>query len=170
MSRRILLVVLSGSAALAMAIPALAQTRATHSSSTRTLRMGGHVRAVLGGSRSAVPAVQGPSTVAFSGFRCQVTIGQGATDTTYHNHFVTDSIEFYIEYHAGGQTLYSVTTNCVGTLPAGTPVASTIVSASTAKCGQFDPFDQTKFITGHGITTTFPDGMFSETCNTPKFH
>jgi hypothetical protein len=170
MSRRILLAVLSASAALALAIPAIAQTPTTHRSNSLSLRMGGHLGAVTGGGPLATTATQGPSTVAYSGFRCQVTVGQGVSDTTYQNHFVTDSTEFYIQYHVAGKARYSVTTNCVGTLPAGTIVAPTIVSASTAKCGQIDPFDKTKFITGQGITTTFPDGMFSETCNTPKFH
>jgi hypothetical protein len=109
------------------------------------------------------------STVTYQGFSCQVTIGQGANDTTYVNHRVSDSTEFYIPHVVNGTTFYSVTTNCIGKLAPGTVVAPTIVSATTANCGQINPFDQHKFISGNGITTTFPDGMFSETCNTPDF-
>ena len=81
-----------------------------------------------------------------------------------------DSTEFYVPYRVHGKTRYSVTTNCIGALPTGTVVAPTIVSAKTAHCGQINPFHQHKFISGVGITTTFPDGTFSETCNTPNFH
>jgi hypothetical protein len=174
MPRRILVAVLVVSGALALAIPAVART--AHSSSSLSLRMGGRIVAVIPGGRSAVIAnglgssTFGPSIIAYQGFRCQVTVGQGQTDTTYQNHIVFDSTEFYVPYRLHGRTRYSVTTNCIGALPAGTVVASTIVTAKTAHCGQINPFNQHKFISGVGITTTFPDGTFSETCNTPNFH
>ena len=175
MPRRILVAVLVASGALALAIPAVART--AHKSSSLSLRMGGHVVAVIPGGRSAVIAGGsgpwsgfGPSTITYQGFRCQVTVGQGSTDTTYQNHIVYDSTEFYVPYRIHGKTRYSVTTNCIGALPSGTGVAPMIVSAKTAHCGQINPFDSHKFISGVGITTTFPDGTFSETCNTPNFH
>ena len=171
MSRRVLVAVLAAGAALVVAVPATAHTSTAHRSTRLTLRMGGHVAGVIRGGQLAVIAANfGPATVAYQGFRCQVTIGQGASDTTYQNHFVFDSIEFYVPYHVHGKTRYSVTTNCIGTLPPATVVAPTIVTAKTAHCGQINPFDQTKFISGVGTTTTFPDGTFTETCNTPKFH
>jgi len=152
-------------------MPAVARSGAAHTNSSLSLRMGGRVVAVIRGGQSAVIANGfGPSTVTYQGFHCQVTVGQGPSDTIYQNHIVFDSTEFYIPYHVRGKTRYSVTTNCIGALPTGTAVAPTIVSAKTAHCGQINPFDPHKFISGVGITTTFPDGTFSETCNTPKFH
>jgi hypothetical protein len=172
MSRRILVAVLMASGALALAIPVLARTPTTHRHSSLSLVMGGRVGLAANRGHLGVAAVDnpGPATVSFQGFRCQVTIGQGASDTNYVNHVVFDSTQFYIPHNAQSNANLSVTTNCVGTLPPGTPVAPTIVSAPTAHCGQFNPFNRHKFIFGRGITTTFPDGMFSETCNTPKFH
>jgi hypothetical protein len=170
MSRRIPLAVLTVSVALGVAIPAVAQTRTTrHANRHLSLRMGGHIVKVVKGRTPGVIAAGSGSTVSYQGFSCQVTVGQGATDTTYVNHRTNDSTEFYVPHVVNGTTYYSVTTNCIGTLAAGTPVAHTIVTATTANCGQINPFDKTKFITGSGITTTFPDGMFSETCNTPDF-
>jgi hypothetical protein len=177
MPRRILLAVLVASGALALAIPAVARTSSAQRSSSLSLRMGGHIVAVIRGGQSAVTATGsgswsgfGPSTVTYQGFHCQVTVGQGATDTTYQNHIVFDSTEFYVPYRVHHKTRYSVTTNCIGALPTGTVVAPNIISAKTAHCGQINPFNQHKFISGVGITTTFPDGTFSETCNTPNFH
>ena len=171
MSRRILLAVLTASAALGLAIPAVAQTHRTrHMNRHLSLRMGGHIVKVVKGRTSVVIASGSGSTVSYQGFSCQVTIGQGASDTTYQNHRVNDSTEFYIPHVVNGTTYYSVTTNCIGMLAPGTVVAPTIVSATTSNCGQINPFDKTKFISGNGITTTFTDGMFSETCNTPDFH
>ena len=170
MSRRILVAVLTAGAALALAIPAVARTPKAHRSSRPSLRMGGHVVGVIQGPQSAVPAANvGPATVSFSGFKCQVTVGQGPTDALYLPQFVSDSLQFYVPYRANGRTFYSVTTTCIGSLPPTTVVAPTIVSAELAFCGQFNPFRQKKFISGVGTTTTFPDGMFAETCNTPKF-
>ena len=177
MPRRILVAVLVASGALALAIPAVARTGSANRNSSLSLRMGGRVVAVISGGRSAVTATGsgawsgfGPSTVTYQGFRCEVTVGQGSSDTTYKNQVVFDSTEFYVPYRVHGKTRYSVTTNCIGALPTGTVVAPTIVSAKTAHCGQINPFHQHKFISGVGITTTFPDGTFSETCNTPNFH
>jgi hypothetical protein len=171
MSRRILVAAVLVGVTLVAALPAVARTPTVRRHSRLSLRMGGHVGAVITSGQSAMTAAAvGPSTVTYQGFSCEVTVGQGPTDTTYANHHVIDSTEFYVPYHAHGKNFYSVTTNCIGTLPAGTVVAPTIVTAKTSHCGQFNPFDQTKSISGVGITTTFPDGMFSETCNTPKFH
>ena len=86
------------------------------------------------------------------------------------SHVVFDSIQFYVPYRANGRIHYSVTSTCIGSLPPSTVVAPKIVTAQLAFCGQFNPFNQTKFISGVGTTTTFPDGIFTETCNTPKFH
>jgi hypothetical protein len=172
MSRRILVAVLMAGGVLAVATPAVARTPTVYRHSKLSLTMGGRVGRATGTRQSAVVANDnpGPATVAYEGFRCQVTIGQGASDTTYVNHVVFDSTEFYVPHNAHSNAILSVTTNCIGTLPMGTPVAPTIVSAPTARCGQLNPFDKHKFIFGRGITTTFPDGMFSETCTTPKFH
>lgn len=168
MSRRILVALVTVGVALAVAIPAAARTSAHRS--RLSLRIGGHIAGLIRGGQSAVTAVDfGPATVAYEGFKCEVTIGQGSSDTTYRNHFVFDSIETYVPYRASDRNFDAVTTNCIGSLPAGTVVAPTIVTAKTTNCGQINPFDQTAFISGVGTTTTFPDGMFTETCTTPTF-
>ena len=168
MSRRVPIALLVASATLGLTIPAWGHTDAAQRNRTLVVRMGGHIGRVIGHHTAVIAAPPRGATITYQGFRCQVTIGEGTSDTIYNNHFVFDSTEFYNVYRARGRRFYSVTTNCIGALPPGTNVATKIVSAPTANCGQIDPFDATKFISGHGITTTFPDGMFSETCNTPR--
>jgi hypothetical protein len=53
-------------------------------------------------------------------------------------------------------------------VPAGHVVPSTIVTHTLTSCRQFDPQNPTgPTIQGSGISTTYPDGLYSETCNTP---
>jgi hypothetical protein len=172
MSRRILVAVLMGGAALMFAMPAVARTSAAHRGSRPLLRMDGHAVGLIHRDRPAVtPLAVGPATVTVTGFKCQVTVGSGTTDRIYTSPFVFDSLQFYVSYKARGKTFFSVTTNCIGSLPAGTVVAPGIVTAKLAACHQFNPLGQSEpNIVGVGITTTFPDGTFTETCNTPKFH
>jgi hypothetical protein len=95
-----------------------------------------------------------------------VTVGVGADGQTPRNFHVIDSTEFHIDQTAHRAL---VTTNCIGTLPPGTVHSTQIVSHSVA-CAQFNPFHKNKpTVPGFGISTTFPDGMFSESC-TSRFN
>jgi hypothetical protein len=106
-----------------------------------------------------------PAIVSYTGFRCEVTVGTGSDDNTPTNITVTDSTEFYIPY----SVLFSVTTSCVGKLPKHTVVSKKVVSHRVA-CSQFNPFNQSApTIKGFGTSTTFANGFFSESCNTPNF-
>lgn len=125
--------------------------------------------AFLGGALSALATPTPSAHVSYQGYRCETTVGIGTTDGTPQNYFVTDSSEFWFAYLQGGHQFYSVTSNCVGKLPAATVHSSSIVSHAVA-CRQFNPFNSSlASIQGYGISTTYPDGLFSETCNTPDF-
>jgi hypothetical protein len=168
-SKLSLLTVFAAIAACVIAIPALARTghrRVAHKGAlVLTSHYGARTRA-----RTATAAMLTESaTLARQGFSCEVTVGIGANGQTAKNYFVGDSQEFYIAYVQGGASLESVTTNCVGTLPHGTTAPTSIVSHQVA-CSQFQPIGaKTPTIQGYGISTTYPDGMYSETCNTPNF-
>src|SRR5947209_4776095 len=167
MLRKALAATATAAAVLGMTIPAFAQARASRHS--LRLVMAGRV-VHKAGNRVAVIAGGGPGSILLhQGFNCEVTIGQGPGDATYVNHWVRNSTEFYEPFTVGALSFASVTTNCVGKLPTGTPHANGTVSHVTANCGQINPLDPTKFIAGVGITTTFRNGMFSETCNTSSF-
>lgn len=156
-------------AGLTLSVPAVA--RSVHQFKSEHLVMKGHVlRGRYHGSRLLDLVLADPSSTFVSqGFACETIVGQGPTDSTYLTHWTYDSSEFYIRFDVKGHVRYSVTTNCVGQLPSGTTVSTSPVSHVTANCGQIDPFNPSKFIVGWGLTTTYPDGMYSETCNTPAF-
>lgn len=119
---------------------------------------------------AAIPAsVSDPTAVErFSGFRCQVTVGVGANGQTPRSRFTRNSVEFSFTYTQGSVTFESVSTTCAGRLPAATRVSPFIVSHPVA-CRQFDPTDASApTIQGYGMATTYPDRMFTETCNTPN--
>ena len=165
---RRLLVALAG-ASLCVAVLAVGSQAQAHGSRTLVMtRSGFGVAAHPAGVRARAAAGESASTV-YQGFKCEVTVGIGANGQTAKNYFTNDSNEFTIAYTEGGSSLLSVTTNCVGKLPPGTVHSTSIVSHAVA-CRQFDPTSMTApTIQGYGISTTYPGGLFSETCNTPNY-
>jgi hypothetical protein len=167
MSRKLVAVTVTISAALGLSVPAIAKSGHARRSE-RVVMTGRVLRGSL--SRPVIIASGGlSSTLSHQGFACEVIVGQGTDDATYLTHWTQQSSEFYIRFDVRGVTRYSVTSNCIGQLPPGTPHSAHIVSHTTANCGQINPFNASKFIKGWGLTTTYPSGMYSETCNTPAF-
>jgi hypothetical protein len=170
MPRKLLVAtVLSIAVAVAgIASVALAKTHAaarTGKALKMTLRWG----AVASGRGVATIATPDHTKVTFKGFRCEVTVGVGPHDQTPRNFFVTDSTEFTTRFQANGTFYRSVVSNCVGQLPPGTVHSSEIVT-HVVSCSQFNPDGKNKpTIKGFGVSTTYPDGLFSETCDTPNF-
>lgn len=108
--------------------------------------------------------------VSYSDYSCEVTVGTGADGNTPVNYHTNDSTEFYYGYTKAGRFFRTVTSNCIGTLPKGVTVPTSTVSHDVA-CEQFDPLNGDKpVIQGYGIETTFADGLYSETCNTPDYN
>lgn len=165
MRRKVLAASATVAAALAMTVPGLASASSAKHHSLR-LAMAGRMLHKVGKHTAVIAGGGGPSVLTHSGFKCEVVVGQGAGDNTGVNHFVTNSTEFTAPLSPG---VVSVVTNCIGKLKPGTPHANTVVTHLTANCGQINPSDPSKFISGVGITTTYPNGLFSETCNTPSF-
>jgi hypothetical protein len=163
MRRKVVAAIATVAAALAITVPAVAK-----SGHSLRLVMGGRVTHKVKTGAAFIAGGSG-SVIAHQGFECEVTIGQGPGDATYVNRWTRASTEFYSPFTAGVLSLASVTTNCVGQLPKGTPHANATISHVTANCGQINPLDPTKFISGVGITTTFRNGMYSESCNTANF-
>jgi hypothetical protein len=172
MGRKLLIAMIAVGALLVAAIPATAKNshqRRSHKVLVLTVREGKSIFKGRAHRTSAINAID-PSppmaTVSAQGFRCEVTVGTGSNDLTAKNFSGTDSSEFYFASSPGHN---SVTTNCVGMLPASTARSSAIVSHNVA-CRQYDPFNPSApTIQGYGISTTYPDGLYSETCNTPNF-
>lgn len=168
MLRRLVGATVGLSALLGLSVPATAANR--HARHSVRLVMTGRV--LMSGSNHRVATIStGGTSATFShqGFACEAIVGQGPNDATYLPQWTNQSNEFYIKFEVRDRTRYSVTTTCIGQLPAGTVHSTQIVSHTTANCGQINPFDSSKTITGWGLTTTYPSGMFSETCNTPAF-
>jgi hypothetical protein len=160
--------VAAGLASLGSAVPALAS--GAHARHPLALTVRTDSSAFMKHAATQATVTSPSATQAYAGFSCEVTVGVGADGQTAQNFRTADSSEFYFAYkQRPHHSLYSVTTNCVGTLPAGTVHANAIVSHPVA-CKQFDPFNQSApAIQGYGMSTTYPDGQYSETCNTPKF-
>jgi hypothetical protein len=102
------------------------------------------------------------------GFKCQVPVavqgknGQIVPANLRNN----DSIELY---QSLGNKMYSITTTCIGKLPAGyQPPAG---GASTHWLGCLEPNGPagSGSIKGFGTTVTYPDGQYSETCSVPNY-
>ena len=143
-----------------------------HKRRTRTLVLTVRIdrRVFRGASLSASSAADPTAIVAYQGFGCEATVGTGPSDSTATNIVTTNSSEFYFSYMQGGNTYDTVTSNCAGTLPASTTHSTSIVSHNVA-CKQFNPLNMSApTIQGYGISTTYPDGLYSETCNTPNFN
>ncbi len=143
-----------------------------HKHHTRTLALTVHSdgRVFRSASLSASSPADPTAMVTYQGFRCEATVGTGPSDSTPTNMLTTNSSEFYFSYTQGSNTYDSVTSNCAGTLPASATHSTSIVSHNVA-CKQFNPLNMSApTIQGYGISTTYPDGLYSETCNTPNFN
>lgn len=151
-------------AALGMAVPTFATA---HANRGLRLVMGGRVLHKGGNGLAAIAGGSG-SVIVHQGFSCGVVVGQGPGDTTFVPRHTHGSSEFYLPFGGGADA--TVTTTCIGKLPPGTPHdTNEPVSHVTANCGQINPLDPTKFISGFGVTITFPSGLFAETCVTSDF-
>ena len=164
MSRKLLALSAILSAALLMfTVPALART---HRGANRhkSLVMGGRIGARKVG-RLHIASVIYQGVVDNQGFKCQVPVGTGPSDTHYVSKTTFDSVEYSVE--GGGTT--SVSTVCIGQLPSSTTVAPTIVSAPLTNCRQLDPARPGQTIKGGGVITTFPDHLYLASCTTPNY-
>jgi hypothetical protein len=122
---------------------------------------------------SSSVSVDSPTTVS-QGFVCEATVATGDAGNTPTNIRTTDSIEGGVPYDSisGDQADFftSLTTVCVGQVPAATAVPS-IHDSHTVACTQAgEPgVSGGAPVQGYGISVTFPDHQFSETCNTPDY-
>ena len=153
-------------AALCMTVPAFASAKAHHA---LRLNMGGRVLHTAGNGLAAIAGGGGPtagSIVAHKGFSCGVVVAQGLDGGTLHTYHTNGSSEFYVPF---GTNLASVTTTCIGVLPQNAVKPTKAVANVTANCGQINPLHPKQFISGFGVTITFPSGLYAETCNTSAF-
>lgn len=102
-----------------------------------------------------------------SGFRCEVTVGVGSDGNTPMKIHTVDSVEYALAYSssAASYPLLSITTACVGKLPAGTVIKPKI-KTHVVKCKEIGP---TGPVYASGLSTVFPDGQYSETCTQPGY-
>jgi hypothetical protein len=100
-------------------------------------------------------------------FTCQDTVGVGANGQTPDNIRNQDSIEFY---QALGNNTYSITTTCIGNLHhvPGSPTPPSQPTAHWLGCLEYNPFPGAS-LKGYGVSVTYPDGQYSETCNVPNY-
>jgi hypothetical protein len=151
-------------AALSMTVPAFASAKAHHA---LRLNMGGRVLHKAGNGLAAIAgASPSGSIVAHKGFSCGVVVAQGADGSTLRHYHTNASSEFYVPF---GTNEASVTTTCIGTLPPNAVPPTKAVANVTANCGQINPLHPKQFISGFGVTITFPSGLYAETCNTSAF-
>lgn len=103
------------------------------------------------------------------GFKCEATVGTGATGDHATNLRNMDSIEFDQIYRRSYRSpkLAAITTACIGTVPASTPVSSA-VSYHELGCAEDNPFGSGT-IRGYGETFTFPDRQYEELCQVPNY-
>jgi hypothetical protein len=95
------------------------------------------------------------------GFKCEATVGTGASGNHATNIRNKDSIEFDQDYKSPTHlALSAISTTCVGTVPAKLTVSSTIVSHEV-KCSQDNPFGSGT-LPGYGQSFTFPDRQYEE--------
>ena len=110
-----------------------------------------------------------PYTFYRQGFTCQATVGIGADGNTADNIKNQDSIEFHQDYSpSGGGPTSSITTACVGQLPHNvTPPSQP--ATHVVGCSQYNPFVPGGVVRGLGLSASYPDGQYSEVCNTPNY-
>jgi hypothetical protein len=106
---------------------------------------------------------------AAQGFSCQATVGTGSSDNTASNIKNKDSIEFTEDYtDVNNNPASAITTGCMGQLPAKYTVSTSIV-AHEVGCSQLNPYGL-GYVRGLGVSVTYPDGQYEETCNTPDYN
>jgi hypothetical protein len=106
-------------------------------------------------------------TVYQQGFTCQVPVavlgsGRQIVPANLRN---KDSIEVY---QSLGNKMYSITTTCIGQLPAGYTPPST-PTTHWLGCQEPNGPAGSGSIKGYGATVTFPDGQYSESCSDPNY-
>jgi hypothetical protein len=100
------------------------------------------------------------------GPNCRATITTADGVTTI---FTRDSFEVDETYTTlNGSFASAVITDCVGKLPAKTPLEPT-EQADTFTCSENNPFKQGA-ITGYGFSYTFPDRQYEQVCEVYKHH
>ena len=139
-------------------------------------------------SNPALANGEEPTPLDFSpigqGFTCEAPVGVGSDGNTLvkvHGTDTAEAAEFYeypTDINPAFQQFFSVTTVCVGTIPAGTTAPDTAVAhpLSCYQSGATTPdgflsdagFTATNF-QGYGIEVTYPDGQYAETCSTPDY-
>lgn len=101
------------------------------------------------------------------GFTCQDTVGTNSDGNTPDNIRNKDSIEFY---QSLGNNTYSITTSCIGNLhnAPGNPTPPSTPTAHWLTCLEYNPFPGAS-LQGLGVSVSYPDGQYSETCNVPNY-
>jgi hypothetical protein len=108
-----------------------------------------------------------PVNVLSSATACAATVLSGAKGTTAITVNTDDSVQIdqnYTDYD--GDPVSAVTTACVGVVPAGKSVSSS-VAVRAIKCSEANPFGSAS-LAGNGVTVTYPDREFEEICEVPN--
>jgi hypothetical protein len=169
MSRKILSLAVAGISACAIASPALAKESKHQRKSLNMVTHFTRTPMSKHQKHASTTSLNDLAKLGNSGFTCHTTVGVGANGNTPVNTTTVDSEEFYVDYRHNGVHYRSVITNCVGVLPAGS-TKPTAPTSHQIDCKQFDPLNGSNpLIFGVGVETSYPDGMYSETCNTPDY-
>jgi hypothetical protein len=101
-----------------------------------------------------------------AGFSCEATIGTGSNDKTPLNVRNGDSVEYGLVYETPAFTEpdASFTTACVGEVPTRTVFNTKKIVVHKVACSEASPIGP---IPASGLSVTFPDGQYSETCTAP---
>ena len=110
-----------------------------------------------------------PPTLYQQGFSCGDTVGVGPSDNTARNIKNADSVEVYQPYaDYDGNPVTSITTVCIGKLPSATTISSSIVT-HLVNCYEYNPYNPSGAVAGLGISVTYPDDQYAESCNVPNY-
>jgi hypothetical protein len=108
------------------------------------------------------------------GFKCEATVGEGKDDATPINITNDDSLQYTVIYGPSsaaftpGDLSFAATTACVGSVAKGAKISTKIVTHQVA-CSQVFGDGTGPAIPSYGISVTYPDGQYSETCTAPDF-
>ncbi len=101
------------------------------------------------------------------GFPCTANVGSGVNGNTMLRVHTADSIEVDQTYSAyAGGTTRSTTTTCIGQLPKSVAAPNSDV-AHQVTCTEPNPSGG-PIIQAAGISATYTDGQYSQTCNVPN--